>query len=94
MRPIFMFKGALWFSGDEIDRAEQGLQMGRWVVVRSGLPLSVPGVSVNRYCGSGVETIAMAVGKIQAGFAHNTARSKLQFSPHHWALSRVDACSI
>ncbi len=56
--------------GNAVPEAEQGLQMGRWVVVRSGLPLSVPGVSVNRYCGSGVETIAMAVGKIQAGFAH------------------------
>lgn len=56
--------------GNAVPEAEQGLQMGRWVVVRSGLPLSVPGVSVNRYCGSGVETIAMAVGKIQASFAH------------------------
>lgn len=56
--------------GNAVPEAEQGLQMGRWVVVRSGLPLSVPGVSVNRYCGSGVETIAMAVGKIRAGFAH------------------------
>lgn len=54
--------------GNAVPEAEQGLQMGRWVAVRS-LPLSVPGVTVNRYCGSGVETIAMAVGKIRAGFA-------------------------
>lgn len=54
--------------GNAVPEAEQGLQMGRWVAVRS-LPLSVPGVTVNRYCGSGVETIAMAVSKIQAGFA-------------------------
>ena len=55
--------------GNAVPEAEQGLQMGRWVSVRSKLPLSVPGVSVNRYCGSGVETISMAVGKIKAGMA-------------------------
>lgn len=54
--------------GNAVPEAEQGLQMGRWLAVRS-LPLSVPGVTVNRYCGSGVETIAMAVSKIRAGFA-------------------------
>ncbi len=56
--------------GNAVPEAEQGLQMGRWVVVRSKLPISVPGVSVNRYCGSGIETISMAVAKINAGFAH------------------------
>lgn len=55
--------------GNAVPEAEQGLQMGRWVSVRSNLPESVGGVSVNRYCGSGVETIGMAVGKIVAGFA-------------------------
>ena len=54
--------------GNAVPEAEQGLQMGRWLAVRS-LPLSVPGVTVNRYCGSGVETIAMAVSKIRSGFA-------------------------
>lgn len=55
--------------GNAVPEAEQGLQMGRWVVLRSKLPISVPGVSVNRYCGSGVETIAMAISKIQSGYA-------------------------
>lgn len=55
--------------GNAVPEAEQGLQMGRWTVLRSKLPMSVAGVSVNRYCGSGIETIAMAVGKINAGFA-------------------------
>jgi acetyl-CoA acetyltransferase family protein len=54
--------------GNAVPEAEQGLQMGRWVAVRS-LPIEVPGVTVNRYCGSGVETIAMATAKIKAGFA-------------------------
>ncbi len=55
--------------GNAVPEAEQGLQMGRWVSIRSKLPESVGGVSVNRYCGSGVETIAMAVSKIKAGMA-------------------------
>ena len=55
--------------GNAVPEAEQGLQMGRWVSIASNLPESVGGVSVNRYCGSGVETIAMAVAKIKAGMA-------------------------
>ncbi len=55
--------------GNAVPEAEQGLQMGRWVGVRSKLPQEVPGVSVNRYCGSGIETISMAVAKIKAGLA-------------------------
>lgn len=54
--------------GNAVPEAEQGLQMGRWVAVRS-LGIDVPGVTVNRYCGSGVETISMAVAKIRAGMA-------------------------
>lgn len=55
--------------GNAVPEAEQGLQMARWVGVKSGLPLEVPGVTVNRYCGSGLETIAMATAKIRAGLA-------------------------
>ena len=55
--------------GNAVPEAEQGLQMGRWVSIASNLPETVGGVSVNRYCGSGVETIAMAVAKIKAGMA-------------------------
>ena len=55
--------------GNAVPEAEQGLQMARWLAVRSKLPLSVPGVTVNRYCGSGIETIAMATAKIQSGMA-------------------------
>lgn len=55
--------------GNAVPEAEQGLQMARWVGVKSKLPLEVPGVTVNRYCGSGLETIGMAVGKISAGLA-------------------------
>ncbi len=55
--------------GNAVPEAEQGLQMARWVAVRSSLPLEIPAFTVNRYCGSGVETIALAVGKIEAGMA-------------------------
>ncbi len=55
--------------GNAVPEAEQGLQMARWVAVRSNLPTSVGGVTVNRYCGSGVETLAMATAKIRAGMA-------------------------
>lgn len=55
--------------GNAIPEAEQGMQIGRMVVLRAGLPLSIGGVTVNRYCASGLETIAMATAKIKAGMA-------------------------
>lgn len=54
--------------GNAVPEAEQGLQMARWVAIRS-LPMEVPGVTVNRYCGSGIETIGMATAKIRTGMA-------------------------
>ena len=45
---------------------EQGLQMGRQISVRA-LGKEVPGVTVNRYCASGLETISIAVAKVKAG---------------------------
>ncbi|RTQ53498.1 acetyl-CoA C-acyltransferase [Hymenobacter gummosus] len=54
--------------GNAVPEAEQGLQMGRLISLLA-LPMNVSGLIVNRYCGSGVETIAMAVGKIKAGMA-------------------------
>lgn len=55
--------------GNAVSEAEQGLQMARWISIRSNLPEIVGGVTVNRYCGSGLETIAMATAKIKAGMA-------------------------
>ena len=48
---------------------EQGLQIGRLIAVRA-LGKDVPGMTVNRYCASGLETISIAVAKIQIGRAH------------------------
>lgn len=48
---------------------EQGFQIGRQISVRA-LGKPVPGVTVNRYCASGLETIAIATAKIKAGMGH------------------------
>lgn len=48
---------------------EQGLQVGRLIAARA-LGKEVPGITINRYCASGLEAIAMAVGKINAGMGH------------------------
>jgi len=56
--------------GNAMPEAEQGLNMGRLISLM-GLKISdVPGVTVNRYCASGLETIGMATAKIQSGMAH------------------------
>lgn len=54
--------------GNAVPEAEQGLQMGRMIALLS-LPTSVSGMTVNRYCGSGIETIAIASSKIAAGIS-------------------------
>jgi acetyl-CoA acyltransferase len=48
---------------------EQGLQIGRLIAVRA-LGKDVPGMTINRYCASGLETISIAVAKIRAGMGH------------------------
>lgn len=54
--------------GNAVPEAEQGLQMGRIIAARA-LGFDVPGVTVNRYCASGLETIAMATARIRTGMA-------------------------
>lgn len=54
------------FVGCANPEGEQGLQIGRQISMRA-LGKDVPGVTVNRYCASGLETISMAVAKIRAG---------------------------
>lgn len=54
--------------GNAVPEAEQGMQMARYISLLA-LGKTVPGVTVNRYCGSGIETIAMAAAKIHAGMA-------------------------
>lgn len=54
--------------GNAVPEAEQGLQIGRMISVRA-LGIGVPGMTVNRYCASGLETIAIATAKIRSGQA-------------------------
>src|SRR5579862_6630542 len=54
--------------GNAVPEAEQGLQVGRIIAARA-VGIHAPGVTVNRYCASGLETIAMATAKIRTGMA-------------------------
>ncbi len=55
--------------GCAIPEAEQGMQIGRMIALLAELPLRVPGMTINRYCGSGLEAIALASARIHAGMA-------------------------
>jgi acetyl-CoA acyltransferase len=53
--------------GNATPEAEQGLNIGRMISLMGLDTVKVPGVTVNRYCSSGLETIAIATAKIKAG---------------------------
>ncbi|MFO7702354.1 MAG: acetyl-CoA C-acyltransferase [Psychroflexus maritimus] len=55
--------------GNAMPEAEQGLNVGRLISLMGLKTEEVPGVTVNRYCASGIETIAMASAKISTGMA-------------------------
>lgn len=96
-------------DADEIDdvligcampEAEQGMNMGRVIALRAGLPDSVPGATVNRFCSSGLQTIAMAAERIRGGGSEvmiaggaesmsliPTAGHKL--APNPWLIERL-----
>lgn len=54
--------------GNAVPEAEQGLQVGRIIAARA-VGYDTPGMTVNRYCASGLETIAIATAKIRMGMA-------------------------
>jgi acetyl-CoA acyltransferase len=55
--------------GCAFPEGEQGMNLARIVALRAGLPTEVPGMTVNRFCSSGLQTIAIAAEKIMCGFA-------------------------
>ncbi|WP_417854915.1 acetyl-CoA C-acyltransferase [Xanthomarina gelatinilytica] len=55
--------------GNAMPEGSQGLNMARFISLIGLESVDVPGVTVNRFCASGIETIAMASAKIQAGMA-------------------------
>ncbi|QZA32745.1 acetyl-CoA C-acyltransferase [Hydrogenibacillus sp. N12] len=55
--------------GCAFPEGEQGMNLGRNIVLAAGLPTSVPGITINRYCSSGLQTIAFAAERIMLGQA-------------------------
>ncbi len=55
--------------GCAMPEAEQGMNVARIAALRAGLPDIVPGVTINRFCSSGLQSIAMAAERIRAGGA-------------------------
>ncbi|PNU19605.1 acetyl-CoA C-acyltransferase [Geothermobacter hydrogeniphilus] len=55
--------------GCAFPEGEQGMNMAKVAASRAGLPCSVPGMTINRFCSSGLQSIAMAAERIMAGFA-------------------------
>jgi acetyl-CoA acyltransferase len=54
--------------GCAFPEGEQGMNVARVALLRAGLPHTVPGQTVNRFCSSGLQTIALAAERIMAGF--------------------------
>jgi acetyl-CoA acyltransferase len=77
--------------GCAIPEAEAGNNMARIAALRAGLPVSVPGVTINRFCSSGLQAIAMAADCIRAGGAEiilaggAESMSLLPMAGHHLA---------
>jgi acetyl-CoA acyltransferase len=96
-------------SHDEIDdvilgcampEAESGMNMARIAALRAGLPDSVPGVTINRFCSSGLQAIAMAADRIRSGGAQiilaggSESMSLLpmagnKFAPNPWMVDHL-----
>ena len=55
--------------GCAFPEGEQGMNMARVAAMKAGLPVEVPGQTVNRFCSSGLQSIATAAERIMAGFA-------------------------
>src|ERR1700710_826882 len=55
--------------GCAMPEAEAGMNMARISALRAGLPDMVPGVTINRFCSSGLQAIAMAADRIRSGSA-------------------------
>ena len=57
------------YLGCAFPEAEQGMNIGRVASLRAGLPIEVPGQTINRFCSSGLQTIALAAERVMCGFA-------------------------
>ncbi len=79
--------------GCAMPEGEQGLNVARIIALYAGLPVTTPAVTVNRFCASGLQSIAYAAERIQSGNAHivmaggvesmsNVPMSGFKLSPH------------
>ena len=57
------------YLGCAFPEAEQGMNVGRVAAMKAGLPVEVPGQTINRFCSSGLQTISMAAERVMLGFA-------------------------
>src|SRR5262245_12323566 len=77
--------------GCAMPEAEQGLNMARAALLRAGLPVEVPGQTVNRFCSSGLQTIALAAQQIMTGMGDvivaggAESMSMVPMSGHHFS---------
>ena len=80
--------------------AESGMNMARVAALRAGFPDSVPGVTINRFCSSGLQAIAMAAEKIRSGGAEIIIAggaesmsllpmSGHKFAPNPWMVDHI-----
>jgi acetyl-CoA acyltransferase len=56
-------------AGCAMPEAEQGMNVARIVLLLAGLPITVPGMTINRFCSSGVQSVADAANQIRLGLA-------------------------
>jgi acetyl-CoA acyltransferase len=86
--------------GCAMPEAESGMNMARIAALRAGLPDSVPGVTINRFCSSGLQAIAMAAERIRSGGAEimlaggSESMSLLpmsgnKFAPNPWLVDHI-----
>jgi acetyl-CoA acyltransferase len=77
--------------GCALPEAEQGMNMGRVAALRAGLPVDVPGQTINRFCASGLQTIALASQQVMSGMADvllaggAESMSLVPMTGHHFA---------
>ncbi|MEM7345163.1 MAG: beta-ketoacyl synthase N-terminal-like domain-containing protein, partial [Chloroflexota bacterium] len=86
--------------GCAMPEGEQGLNMGRVIALRAGLPDSVAAQTVNRFCSSGLQTIALGAQQIMAGMGDVVVAggsesmsavpmSGFQFRPNPWMVENM-----
>jgi len=86
--------------GCAMPEAESGMNFARIAALRAGLPDTVPGVTINRFCSSGLQSIAMAADRIRAGGAEMILAGGAEsmsmlpmagnkFSPNPWLVDHL-----